>query len=64
MLKATQDFTYASMSVKAGEVIQPYQFEADQVQILLANGLIASETPQLKETKKAQPGKKAASAKS
>ncbi len=60
MLKATQDFMYASISVKAGEEIKPYQFEADQVQILLANGLIAAETPQPAEIKKAQPRKKTA----
>lgn len=39
-MKATQDFEYASIQVKAGDEVKPGMFEADQIQSLLAKGLL------------------------
>lgn len=40
MLKATQDFEYASVVVKAGDEIVPGTFEADQIPSLLRLELV------------------------
>lgn len=54
MLKATKSFTYASISVAAGEEIEPYVFEADQVATLKALGLVV-EVKAAESKKPAQP---------
>lgn len=54
MLKATQDFRYASIDIKAGQEITPGLFEADQVASLLRKGWIEYDSPAMKvEPKKA-----------
>lgn len=40
MLKATQDFAYAGIEIKAEQEIEPYTFEADDVQSLIRQGLV------------------------
>ena len=46
MLKATKDFEEDGVSVKAGEEIEPGQFDADRVVSLLAKGFITDDKPQ------------------
>jgi hypothetical protein len=48
-MKATQDFTHAGISVREGEEVAPLTFEADEVQMLIAAGLLIDGEPAKKE---------------
>jgi hypothetical protein len=55
-MKATKDFTEWGVVVKAGDELKSGQFEADQVQSLLAKGLVVDDKAK-KEPAKAEKGK-------
>jgi hypothetical protein len=54
-MHAVQDFIYAGVSIKAGQVIEPGIFEADDAELLVRGGFITideSAAPAVKKSKK------------